>query len=44
MQDDEIATEETLDQVVVEPTDLPEIPEDSDLPVDEPVAFEEEGA
>ncbi len=39
---DEIATEETVYEV--EPTDLPEIPEDSDLPDDEPVQDEEDGA
>ncbi len=39
--DDEIATEEPVE---IEPKDLPEIPEDTDLPVDEPVEDEEDGA
>ncbi len=39
---DDIATEELVDQI--EPTELPEIPEDTDLPVDEPVEDEEDGA
>ncbi len=39
---DEIASEEQVYEV--EPTDLPEILEDTDLPVDEPVGDEEDGA
>lgn len=43
--DDEIATEEeTLNALEVEPADLRELPEDTDLPEDEPVEDEEDGA